>query len=122
MDKRELVEAIHGRLDGGVTRRSIEAMLHAMVGAIGEALANGERITVTGFGTFEPRHRAARMARNPRTGEPAPVEAATVPTFRPGQALRDVVREGAGKPAAKATAKKASTAANAAAKRSTGKG
>ncbi len=71
-------------------RHAVEAVL----GEITAALAAGEKVTLVGFGTFEPVARAARSARNPRTGASVPVPAATVARFHPGAALRAAVDGG----------------------------
>ena len=58
---------------------------------IGEALANGQDARILGFGTFGTRNRPARTARNSRTGENVSIAASTVPVFKPGKTLKDVV-------------------------------
>ena len=62
-----------------------------MFSAITDALANGETVTLTGFGTFTVRSREARQGRNPRTGESITIAASRVPAFKAGKALRDAV-------------------------------
>jgi len=59
--------------------------------AISEALQNGERVQLIGFGNFEVRERSARKGRNPQTGEEIDIPASKVPAFRPGKALKDSV-------------------------------
>ncbi len=54
-------------------------------------MAEGERVQIVGFGSFETKTRAERIGRNPRTGEEVPIPAATVPLFKPGKALKDAV-------------------------------
>jgi DNA-binding protein HU-beta len=65
-----------------------------VLGEITAALAAGEKVTLVGFGSFEPVARGARTARNPRTGETVPVAATTVPRFHPGAGLRTAVDGG----------------------------
>ncbi len=79
---------------GGATRAQAAAAVDAVLDAITASLAAGERVTLTGFGTFEPTGRSARTARNPRTGDSAEVAATTVARFRPGTALRTAVATG----------------------------
>ncbi|MBO9556374.1 MAG: HU family DNA-binding protein [Cellulomonas sp.] len=75
----------------GATRAQAAAAVDAVLDAITASLAAGERVTLTGFGTFEPAERSARTARNPRTGTAVEVAATTVARFRPGTALRAAV-------------------------------
>lgn len=89
MNKRVLIEAISA--DTGLPLAAAEAALDAVVGAIGTALTEGDRVAIPGFGTFETRTRAARAGRNPRTGEPLDIAASTVPVFKPATALKHAV-------------------------------
>ena len=89
MNKAELVEAVAGKT--GESKAAAGAALDATLDAITSALARGEKVQLTGFGTFERRHRAARMGRNPRTGAAVPIAAANVPAFKAGKALKDSV-------------------------------
>ncbi len=75
-----------------LTKADAERALAAFLDTIGTALSRGQSVQITGFGTFEARHRAARKARNPQTGEEIDVPATTVPAFRAGKGLRDMVR------------------------------
>ena len=63
----------------------------ALFSAIGDALAKGEPVSITGFGTFSVKSRPARQSRNPRTGEAIEIAASRVPSFKPGKRLRDAV-------------------------------
>lgn len=89
MNKAELVDAIAGKT--GESKAAAGAALDATLDIIGAALARGEKVQLTGFGTFERRHRAARMGRNPRTGAAVPIAASNVPAFKAGKALKDMV-------------------------------
>lgn len=73
--------------------RTVEA-LFGSDGIIAQELLKGEKVQVTGFGTFLARKRAARQGRDPRTGESIPIAAASIPAFKPGQQLRDALNPG----------------------------
>lgn len=72
----------------------LERVVGVVLDEIAEALANGHRVELRGFGAFSVRQRKARKGRNPRTGEPVEVTAKTVPFFRPGKELRARVNGG----------------------------
>ena len=86
MNKTQLIEAIAA--SANLKKKDAEAALNATTAAIAEALKNGEKVQLIGFGTFEVRERAAKEARNPRTGETIKVEATKVPAFKAGAALK----------------------------------
>jgi len=88
--KTDLVEYMVEK--SGLNKADAERALAALLETVMEALSRGQSVQITGFGTFEPRHRAARKARNPQTGEEIDVPATTVPAFRAGKALKDVVK------------------------------
>jgi DNA-binding protein HU-beta len=142
MNKAELIDVLTTKL--GTDRRSATAAVENVVDTIVRAVHKGESVTITGFGVFEQRRRAARVARNPRTGETVRVKPTSVPAFRPGAQFKAVVSGaqrlpaegpavkrgvgagGAKKAAKKSPAKKAAKAARksatkAPAKRSTAK-
>lgn len=111
MNKAELIEALSGRLGD---RKSATAALDAVLTEIQNAVTKGDKVSITGFGVFEKRVRAARTARNPRTGEAVKVKKTSVPAFRPGASFKDLVAAGRVPKAAKATpARKAATPAKA---------
>ncbi|HJR92940.1 MAG TPA: HU family DNA-binding protein [Acidimicrobiia bacterium] len=89
MNKSELVEAVAAATDSGKSgaAASVDAVLDAITGA----LRNGDKVALTGFGTFEVRNRAARTARNPQTGATIQVKASKAPAFKAGKALKDAV-------------------------------
>ena len=87
MNKKELIEAVANGTD--VTRTTAGGAVDALLETIAARLADGESVTVPGFGTFEVRERGARTGRNPRTGEALEIAASRVAAFRPGKALRD---------------------------------
>ena len=89
MNKSELVAAIAEK--SGLSKKNCEAVLDAFVGTIGNALKIGDKVHLTGFGTFEVKERAARTGRNPRTNESIAIPASKQPTFKPGKALKESV-------------------------------
>lgn len=107
MNKAELIEALSGRLGD---RKSATAALDAVLAEIQNAVTKGDKVSITGFGVFEKRVRAARTARNPRTGEAVKVKKTSVPAFRPGASFKELVAAGKVPKAAKAPAKAAKAA------------
>ncbi len=94
MTKQELVEAVAERLETSrANAAKIIDTLFAPGGVIGTELKKGGKVQITGFGNFEARQRAARQVRNPRTGGTIDVEASTVPAFRAGKALKDLLNQ-----------------------------
>jgi DNA-binding protein HU-beta len=89
VNKSELAGAIAGRL--GVSRKDATAAVDAVLEEITTAVAQGEKVSLTGFGVFDKKERQARMARNPRTGESVQVDKSSAPVFRAGQAFKDAV-------------------------------
>ena len=86
MNRQELVDKIAEAT--GLSRKDATASLEAIVGTIGDALAEGEKVGLVGFGTFEARQRAARDGFNPQTGAKIKIPAKTVPAFKPGAGLK----------------------------------
>lgn len=74
-----------------MSKKDAEKAVNAVFASVGDALANGEKVQLVGFGTFEVRERAARTGRNPQTGEEIQIAASRVPAFRAGKALKDSV-------------------------------
>jgi DNA-binding protein HU-beta len=89
MTKAELVEAI--RAEAGIGKGQAEAALEAFQNAITKCLKKGDKLTLTGFGTFGVTSRKARMGRNPQTGEPLKIKAAKVPKFTAGKVLKESI-------------------------------
>ena len=89
MNKTELVAA--GAEQAGLSRKDAEAAVKAFTDVVADALKNGDKIQLVGFGTFEVSERAAREGRNPQTGETMTIEASKSPKFKAGKALKDVV-------------------------------
>lgn len=105
VNKTQVIEALGERL--GDRKVAADALDH-LVDIIVRTVDSGERVTITGFGAFEKRTRAARTARNPRTGATVDVEKTEVPSFRAGTMFRDVV---GGKRALPAAGKASASAA-----------
>jgi DNA-binding protein HU-beta len=89
MNKAELIDVLTDKL--GSDRRQATAAVEHIVDTIVRAVHKGDSVTITGFGVFEQRKRAARVARNPRTGETVKVKPTSVPAFRPGAQFKAVV-------------------------------
>lgn len=90
MTKADLVSRIAG--DGGITKAQAEKAVDGFVGAISDALSQGEKVTLVGFGTFSVGQRSAREGRNPRTGDKITIPASKVVKFKPGKSLSDKVK------------------------------
>ncbi|ORL80340.1 HU family DNA-binding protein [Prescottella equi] len=135
MNKAELIDVLTEKL--GTDRRTASEAVEHVVDTIVRAVHAGESVTITGFGVFEQRRRAARVARNPRTGETVKVKPTSVPAFRPGAQFKALiaggqklpssgpaVKRGAAEPvkkAAKKTAAKKTAAKKTAAKKTAAK-
>ena len=90
MNKAALVEKIHELL--GSTKVQAESVVDTFVDSIISTLKKGEEVSIAGLGIFSTKVRAARQARNPRTGESISVPSMRVPKFRPAKALKEAVR------------------------------
>ena len=102
MNKRDLIDAISGRLGD---KKSATEAVNAVLDTIQDAVAKGDKVAITGFGVFEKSERPARTARNPATGATIEVPKSSVPKFRAGADFKALVN-GAKKGAVKAPAKK----------------
>ena len=91
MNKTELVASVAEAV--GVSKKDAAAVIDATFEKIATAMAEGDKVQVIGFGTFETRDRAAREGINPLTKEKITVEACKVPAFKPGKALKDSVNK-----------------------------
>ncbi len=89
MNKTELIDAVAEGAD--ISKAAASRAVDTMLDSISKSLANGDPVTLVGFGTFSVKDRAARTGRNPRTGEPIDIPAAKVPGFKAGKALKDAV-------------------------------
>src|SRR5256885_14919257 len=97
MNKAELIDVLTEKL--GTDRRTATAAVEHVVDTIVRAVHKGQSVTITGFGVFEQRKRAARVARNPRTGETVQVKPTSVPALRPGAKFKAVLSGAHGLPA-----------------------
>ena len=89
MNKEELVKEVAKKAK--VSQKDAVKVVAAVLDTIEAALANGDRVTLVGFGTFEARKRAARTGRNPQTGAPLKIEAKTVPAFVAGKKFKGLL-------------------------------
>jgi nucleoid DNA-binding protein len=91
MSKADLVEQVADAIGRRITKRDCGLVVDAFLDTVQEALARGDHIEIRGFGTFKVRHRKARTARNPRTGEPVAVPPRVAPIFKPSTHFRNRV-------------------------------
>ena len=89
MNKTELIAAVAE--SAGLTKKDAERVLNATIDTITDSLVKGEKVQISGFGTFEIKDREARIGRNPHTKEAIDIPATRVPTFKPSKALKDNV-------------------------------
>jgi len=89
MNKADLVEEVVNQT--GLTKKVSREAVDAIISAITDSLAGGERVTLVGFGTFQVMERKARRGVNPQTGKSIQISAKKVPKFRPGKSLREAV-------------------------------
>lgn len=90
MNKTELVAAVAAKAE--ISKKDADAAVKAVIDSITDALADGEKVALVGFGTFDVKTRAARTGKNPRTGEAINIPEAKVPSFKAGSALKDAVK------------------------------
>lgn len=91
MNKQELVVKLAERT--GTYKAVAERFVNAFTDIVSEALVDGDKVQLIGFGTFETRERSARSARNPQSGEKIVIQAKTVPAFKAGKAFKDAVNK-----------------------------
>lgn len=89
MNKSQLIDAVAER--SGLTKKAASQAVEALLSAVTDSLAEGQKVTLVGFGTFEVRDRAARKGVNPATGATIEIPAGKVPAFKAGKALKDAV-------------------------------
>ena len=92
MNKAELVDAISEKIDA--SKRETDTILTAILEEIMAAVVSGNKVTLVGFGSFEPRERQGRSGRNPKTGETMTIPATRVPGFSAGKSFKDKVAPG----------------------------
>ncbi len=89
MNKSDIVSAV--AQSSGVAKKDVERVLNAAIDAMSQALIRGEKVQLSGFGTFEVKARKARMGRNPHTKEQVHIPSTRVPQFKPSQGLKENV-------------------------------
>lgn len=89
MNKADIIGAVAEK--AGISKKDSEKAVNSFVDIISEALVNGDKVQLVGFGGFEVKDRAARIGRNPRTKESIEIPASRTPVFKPGKALKDAV-------------------------------
>lgn len=77
----------------GLTKKNADLVVDAVFNSIQDALADGKKVQLIGFGTFEVRHRSARTGRNPQTDKTIKIPATEIPAFKPGKTLKDIVKK-----------------------------
>lgn len=91
MTKSELIVAVASKTDS--TKKNAEAAVNAMIEAVTEALVNGDKVSIVGFGTFEVRDRKEKTVINPQTKKKMTAPASKAPAFKAGQALKSAVNK-----------------------------
>lgn len=89
-NKADLIDKVSAATD--LTKKDSTAAVEAVIDSIQEILADGDKVQLIGFGTFEVRERSARKGRNPQTGEEIEIPATKVPAFKAGKALKEAVK------------------------------
>ena len=89
MNKAELIYSVSNATD--ISRKDVETVLTAALDVITDAMKEGEKVQLVGFGSFEVKARAARIGRNPKTKEAIEIPASRVPVFKAGKALKDAI-------------------------------
>lgn len=89
MNKNEIVAKVAEK--AGIKKCDAEKAVDAVISTITDALKQGDKVQIVGFGAFEVKHRAARVGRNPATGEPVEIPASKAPIFKAGKPLKDAV-------------------------------
>ncbi len=90
MTKVDLIDQVAEK--SGLAKKEVERLLETVVNSIQNALKNGEKVSLTGLGTFVVKEKKARVARNPKTGEQVQVPAKKSPKFRPGKELKELIQ------------------------------
>lgn len=89
MNKGELVDAVAAKTN--ITKKQADEVINAFLSVVTEAVANGDKVTLIGFGSFERRERSEREGRNPKTNEPMTIPATQVPAFSAGKQFKEKV-------------------------------
>lgn len=91
MNRTDLIAAVAAST--GLAKKDVDRMMKSAIDTITASLLNGEKVQLSGFGSFEVKEREARIARNPKTGDPMELAATCVPVFKPSKALKDTIAE-----------------------------
>lgn len=91
MNKPELINAVSEK--SGLTKKAVEIALNALLDTITNTMAEGDKVQLIGFGTFEVKERAARIGRNPQTKEEILIPESKIPSFKAGKALKEAVKQ-----------------------------
>ena len=91
MNKTDLIGVVAEK--AGLSKKDSEKAVNSVIDSIVEALKDGEKVTLVGFGAFETKSRAARLGRNPQTREEIRIPATRFPVFKVGKALKDIIAE-----------------------------
>lgn len=92
MNRVELINEIVDKASVEVTKKQVDDVLKTFINVVSNALVDGDKVQLVGFGTFETVHKAARKGKNPQTGEELVIAERNVPKFKPGKALKDAVK------------------------------
>ena len=92
LTRMDLSEAVHSEV--GLSRNESAQLVESVLGYVSDALAEGESVKISSFGTFALRDKAARVGRNPKTGEEVPISPRRVLSFRPSHLMRDRIAAG----------------------------
>ncbi len=92
MNKPELVNSIAEKIN--TTKKQAEELMNALFDTVIESLVRGEKVVITGFGTFEVHERAKKTGRNPQTGEEILIEGSKAPVFKCAKSFKDLVNQG----------------------------
>lgn len=90
MNKVELIGAVVSKSE--ISKKDVEKVINAFTNVVADALVDGDKVQLVGFGTFEVVERAERLGRNPATGEAMTIAASKSPKFKAGKALKDAVK------------------------------
>ena len=92
LTRMDLAEAVHSQV--GLSRNESAELVESVLGHVSDALVRGESVKISSFGTFSVRDKAARVGRNPKTGQEVPIHPRRVLTFRPSHLMKDKVAAG----------------------------
>jgi integration host factor subunit alpha len=90
MTKAEIIDSVHDKV-GGFSRKESAEVVDAVFSIMKDSLASGEKVKISGFGNFVVRSKKERVGRNPQTGQPIPICARHVLTFKPSQVLKSIL-------------------------------